>query len=90
MDVGVTTVVYRAAEVYSWLIIIRIILSYIRLNPYHPVVRFIYEITEPVLRYFRKIVPPMGIFDFSPLVALIAVQLLSYVIIRLLLFLGIY
>lgn len=90
MNIGITTVIYYAIEVYTWLIFIRIILSWVRVNPYQPVVRFIYETTEPVLGFFRRLIPPMGMIDFSPIVAFLALQILATVIIRLLHSIGIY
>lgn len=58
-----------AFYVYSTILIIRILLSWIRHNPYQPVIRFIYESTDPYLRLFRRIIPPYGQIDFSPVVA---------------------
>jgi YggT family protein len=57
---------------YMWIIIIRAILSWIYPNPYHPLVRTIYYLTEPVLRPFRKIVPPykLGGIDISPIIVI--------------------
>jgi len=69
-------VVNTAFEVYSWLIIARVVLSWIRHDPYHPVIRFIYEVTDPYLNLFRRIVPPAGILDLSPFVALLAMHYL--------------
>jgi YggT family protein len=90
MNIGVATVVYYAIEVYTWLIFIRIILSWVRVNPYQPVVKFIYETTEPVLGFFRKLIPPVGMIDFSPIAAFFALKLLGTLIIRLLHSVGIY
>jgi len=81
-----STAIDVAFKVYSYLIIIRIFLSWIRHNPYQPVFRFIYEVTDPYLRFFRKIVPPFGPMDFSPIVALIALQLLQWLVHRVLLY----
>lgn len=90
MNIGITTVIYYAIEVYTWLIFIRIILSWVRVNPYQPVVRFIFETTEPVLGFFRRLIPPVGMIDFSPIAAFLALQILATVIIRLLHSIGIY
>ncbi|MCG9969546.1 YggT family protein [Pelotomaculum terephthalicicum JT] len=81
------TAVDVAFRVYTILIFIRIVLSWIRHNPYQPVFRFIYEITDPYLRLFRKIIPPFGPMDFSPIVALFALQLLEWLVKRVLLYL---
>ncbi len=90
MGIGVITVINVAFQVYTWLIIIRIILSWIRVNPYQPVVRFIYESTEPVLGFFRRIIPPVGMFDFSPIVAFFALELLRRLLVNLLMSVGIF
>ncbi|OAT81779.1 YggT family protein [Desulfotomaculum copahuensis] len=70
-------------QVYVWLIFIRIILSFIRHNPYHPLIRFIYETTEPLLGFIRRFVPPVGALDFSPLVAFFALEVLRQLLINL-------
>jgi YggT family protein len=77
-------VVSVAFEVYSWILIIRILLSWIQHNPYQPIIRFIYEVTEPFLRIFRRIIPPYGAVDFSPIVAFIALRIIEWIVIRIL------
>ncbi len=64
-----------AFEVLVWLIIIRCILSFIRHDPYHPLLRFIYDITEPVMAPFRRLVPVAAGLDFSPLIAIMVIEL---------------
>lgn len=81
------TAVNVAFEVYTYLLIIRILLSWIRHNPYQPVIRFIYEITEPYLGIFRRFVPPFGAMDFSPIVAFFVLQILRGIVLRLLILL---
>jgi len=81
----VVTAIDVAFQVYTWLLIIRILLSWFpRLNPYHPVIRFIYEITEPFLVLFRRVIPPIGAVDFSPIIALFVLQLIRQVIVGIL------
>lgn len=78
----VITAIDVAFQVYTWLLIIRILLTWLpRLNPYHPVIRFIYEITEPFLVLFRRIIPPLGAVDFSPIIAFFILQLIRQVVI---------
>jgi len=75
-----------AFEVLDWLIIARVLLSWFRPNPYHPIVRFIYEITEPVLTPFRRLMPKgMVAVDLSPIIALLVLQLVERLAISLLL-----
>lgn len=73
-----------AIEVYTWIIIARCILSFIPHDPRQTIIRFIYEITDPVLKPFQRVVPLVSGIDFSPLVALLALQFLRYVIVLLL------
>lgn len=73
-----------AFEVYNWLIIIRVFLSWFPHDPHKPIFRFIYEITEPVLAPLRKIFGGRMALDFSPVIAIIALQFIEMIIIDLL------
>jgi YggT family protein len=57
--------------VYSLAIIARSLLPWLRIDYYHPVMRFLIRITEPVLAPLRRYIPPMGGLDFTPTVALL-------------------
>ncbi|MBE3587741.1 MAG: YggT family protein [Thermoanaerobacteraceae bacterium] len=85
---SIERIINVAFQVYDWLIFIRIILSFIRHNPYHPLIRFIYEVTEPVLGFFRRFIPPVGMLDFSPLVAFFVLELLRQLILNVLRMVG--
>lgn len=69
---GLIWLIDTAVDVYVLLIIIRAILSWVNPNPYHPAVHFVHRVTEPVLRPVRQILPPLGGFDLSPIVVIIA------------------
>ena len=49
-----------AFEVYTWLLLARILLSWFPVDPYNPLVRFIARVTDPFLNIFRGLVPPVG------------------------------
>lgn len=67
------------------LLIIRVVLSWIpNVDYYHPVVQFIFRVTSPILDPIRRVVPPAGGLDLSPLVAILLLQLLQRVVIGLL------
>ena len=66
------------------LVIVKVILSYF-MDPYHPVRRTIDNLVEPMLAPIRNVVPLIGMFDFSPLILIILVQILSSVMISFLL-----
>ena len=72
---------------YAFLILIlaRVILSYTQMSPYHPVRRVVYDLTEPIMAPIRRILPPTGGIDFSPLIALLLLGLLRRLIFELLL-----
>ena len=54
---------------YLWILIARVVISWIDADPYNPIVRFIFNLTEPVLEKVREWLPMMaGGFDLSPLV----------------------
>jgi YggT family protein len=69
--------------VYILLILVYILTSWIRL-PYSPVLnrvqKFLYDVCDPYLRLFRRIVPPMGPLDLSPMVAVIVLLLVQRVV----------
>ena len=71
-------------EVLVWLVIARCILSFVRHNPYQPVFRFIYDVTEPIMAPFRRLIPPAGGLDFSPIVVLLVLSLVQRIVVRLL------
>ena len=59
---------------YTWIIIAQAILSWVRPDPYSPIVRFLYTVTEPVLRPIRRRIPvSMGGFDFSPMIVILVI-----------------
>lgn len=63
---------------YMWVIIGRAVISWVNADPYNPIVRFLYEITEPLLGRIRRILPvSMGSMDFSPIVLIIIIIFLQ-------------
>jgi YggT family protein len=56
---------------YTLAFIARAFLSWMRISYYHPVARFLIQITEPVLAPLRRYIPPVGGLDFTPMVALL-------------------
>jgi YggT family protein len=72
---------------FSLLLIAYVVLSYF-MDPYHPVRQAIDAIVNPILNPIRRIMPQTGMIDFSPLVAIILVQILEFILTRLLISLG--
>jgi YggT family protein len=71
------------SQVLILLVIVYVILSYF-LSPYHPVRSFVDRIVEPMLSPIRRVVPLVGVFDFSPIVLILLIQVISSVLVRLL------
>ena len=61
---------------YFFLIIASVILSWVGQKMRHPIIPLVYQLTEPVLKPFRKFIPPIAGIDLSPLFALIAIRFL--------------
>jgi YggT family protein len=65
-------------QAYFYVVIISAILTWIEPNPYNPIVRFIYSVTEPVFGWVREHLPVIfGGIDFSPLVVILGIQFLQ-------------
>jgi len=72
---------------FSLLLIAYVVLSYF-MDPYHPVRQAINGVVNPILNPIRRIMPQTGMIDFSPLVAIILVQIIEFILTRLLISLG--
>jgi YggT family protein len=68
---------FRLIDLYSLIVLAAVVLSWIRVDPHNPMVRIVDILTEPALVPIRRVLPPMGGFDFSPMVLLIGLQLLK-------------
>jgi YggT family protein len=66
-------------QVYSYILLARALVSWIpNLDPYNPIVQFLYQITEPVLEPIRRLIPPVGgMIDISMLVAFFGIIILQ-------------
>jgi YggT family protein len=72
------------SNLFIWIVIASIILSYF-MAPYHPVRQALDRIVEPFLAPIRRLMPNTGAIDFSPIVLVLAVELVSRILINLLL-----
>lgn len=69
-------IVNAAYLVFFWAVFLRVIVSWVNADPYNEIVQVIVKITEPVLAPFRRLPLQLGMIDFTPWVALIALYLL--------------
>jgi YggT family protein len=58
---------------YWWIIVGRVIISWVNADPYNPIVLFLYKLTEPLLSRIRRFIPIFGGIDLSPLVILLGI-----------------
>lgn len=79
---SITKLLYALAQVYIWLIFVRVILSWVNPNPRNEYLLMVIKVTEPVLAPIRALIPLKGI-DLSPIVAFLLLQLLMGFLVKL-------
>jgi YggT family protein len=82
---GIGGILHSLLTIYIWVIIIAALLSWVRPDPYNPIVQFLTRITEPAYFFVRRLMPTTfnGI-DFAPLVIIIGLQVIDVILINLL------
>lgn len=81
---AVARVLDTLLSLYFWIVILAAILSWVRPDPYNPIIRTLTALTEPVLYRIRKYLPFTYIngLDLSPIVVLIVIQLVQSIVVR--------
>jgi YggT family protein len=72
-------IIHRIFQLFVLLVVVKVLLSYF-VPPYSQIRIFLDQIVEPVLEPIRRILPPMGMFDFSPMVLIIILILLDSIL----------
>ena len=68
-------------SLYSFIIFVRVLLTWIPgLDPYNPIVQFLHQITDPVMEPARRIIPPVGMIDISPIVVMVVMSILAQIL----------
>lgn len=70
-------------QLYVFVLLARVLMSWVQIDPYSPVAQALYQLTEPVLAPIRNVLPPVSGFDFSPIVAMIGIQVLGQLLAQL-------
>jgi len=65
---------------YSFVILARVLMSWVQVDPYSPLARTIFNLTEPVLAPIRNMLPQSAGLDFSPIIAMILIQVLAQIL----------
>ncbi len=61
-------------DLYFYVVLVAVVTSWMQLPPNNPIVHYSKMLTEPVLAPIRKLLPPMGGLDFSPLILLVLLR----------------
>jgi YggT family protein len=70
-------ILINIVDLYSLVVFLAVILSWVQLPHDNPVAQFVNSLTEPVLGPIRRALPPMGGMDFSPMILLVGLQMLK-------------
>jgi YggT family protein len=75
---ALAVILHYVLQGYMWIVIIRALLSWVNPDPYNPIVRALYALTDPVLSRLRRRFPLMaGSIDFSPWVVILVIMFLD-------------
>jgi len=70
---ALASVIHLVLILYMYIIIARAVMSWFNPNPYNTIVRFIYQITDPVLNQVRRFIPPIAGLDLSPVIVILII-----------------
>lgn len=80
---AVAYVLDTVLTIYMWIVVARALISWVNPDPYNPIVRFLYNATEPVMYRVRRTVPAVaGGIDLSPLIVILGIMFLQTFLVR--------
>ena len=84
---AVARILDLAFNIYIFIVIARALISWVNPDPYNPIVRFLHNVTDPVLYRLRRLAPILqaGAFDFSPIVLLLLLSVVQQLLVGFLL-----
>ena len=81
--VALAKVIDIVLTVYTWIIVVRALISWVNPDPYNKIVIFLYRVTEPVLGPIRRRLPMRNIgIDFSPIIVILVIIFLQYFLVQ--------
>lgn len=80
--IGVAGVLGLVINAYNFLVLGRVIISWVNPDPYNPIVRFLYSATEPALRKIRRWIPSIGQLDLGPLILLLVLFFINAAVVQ--------
>ena len=81
---AIATIFGKVLWLYSLVVMASVLISWVSPDPFNPIVQFLRSVTEPVFAWVRRRLPfaVVGMLDLSPLIVLVAIQLLQMVVVR--------
>lgn len=80
---GLAGIVHSLLTVYIWIVIIGALLTWIRPDPYNPIVQIIYRLSEPAYRLVRRMMPTVfNGLDLAPLIIIILLQVIDVILVN--------
>lgn len=80
MEVFLIVFIDIVVKLLTILLIIYALMSFAPLEPWHPARRFLDQLVQPILQPFRNVMPPVGMFDFSVMIAIIVIQVAGLIL----------
>lgn len=81
---GVAKVLDSILSIYFWVVVVSALITWVRPDPYNPIVRFLRSATEPVYRLFRRVLGRwliVGGMDLTPIVVILLIEFLKYAVV---------
>jgi YggT family protein len=78
---ALATTIELIIQLYTFIVLARVLMSWINIDPYSPLARTIYNLTEPLLAPVRNILPPAAGLDFSPIIVILLLQVVGQIVI---------
>ncbi|MCH5322890.1 MAG: YggT family protein [Helicobacter sp.] len=82
---AIAQILSMVINIYIWIVIIAALISWVRPDPYNPIVQILYRLTEPLYVKIRRVIPTIiGGLDITPIIVIIALQFINLFFVRLL------
>lgn len=79
------TILHTLINIYIWVVIIAALITFVRPDPYNPIVQILFRLTNPVYAFIRKMVPTLiGGIDLAPLIVILTLQFIDLFAVKLL------
>lgn len=82
---AIASLLSSVITLYTWIIIIAALITWVKPDPYNPIVQILYKLTEPAYALIRRVIPTnFNGFDFAPIILLLALQFINAFFVKLL------